>query len=648
MIQEGEGVEVRPVLYIRDKEVTQKQVGEVQHALQISVLTNQDCSSVPEALKLCAEKGWTHLICLSNPVQKKSAKWPEFQKLILERPWDIHCLVSPPAAKEKNHPLVQRLLDIGENDFRQYRSENVIYPVFLVQDFIGAKNDSFIFDRILIDCIRKRRSLHKVPFAMDPGIPVKGFWNKLWRSHYEGLLIALTSFENGTRPFHSALSLAMGVFFGCSPFYGLQTFLIISAALIFRLSFPVAFLGSQISLPPIYSLIVPLELYVGFSFTKTPFDFDGPLLVLAQTHFLSWLIGATLVGLVVAIALGTLWFFIQKSYQQKAVAWNGQMRGGKLGNAIMFRLIRWGGLPLAYFLLYFIVPYFYFFAPTARRGLAQYYSIIRPSARWFNRQFLILRHLYRFAQTIVDQAFQAAHTDVVFDINYESGDTLKPGYSQGASIMMFSHFGGWGLTTQRFSRHQKGRKIHAIKYVSEQLTSEKIFKEKKSDALEKIEIKPGQPLYMRLHQILGNGERLAIMGDRPFDNNFELVPFMGRLAPIPNTPFRIAKTYNAELSFIMGYKKTMKTYGLITESHDLSNADQKMAMNQYVSFLESCIKKHPDQWFNHYSFWSTIPTRPDGSLCEPTRYQWVGLRTDPHTLSAPLGTLKKLPSRLDE
>ena len=350
---------------------------------------------------------------------------------------------------------------------------------------------------------------------------------------------------------------------------------------------------------------------------------------MAQTHFLSWLIGAVVVGSVLALVLGFCWYRFQKSYHRKEVAWSGQMRGGRTGNAIMMKLIGLGGLPLAYFLLFFIVPYFYVFSPKARKGLTQFYKIVRPQSGWMRRQWLIIKHLYRFAQTIVDQAYQASHKELVFEIIYDDGKDIKrPGQQEGAGLLLLSHFGGWGVATQGFSRRYPGRVTNMFKYESESLTEEKVINEERREHFRKISVRPGEPIFMTLHEILDRNELLAVMGDRPFDNNIELIPFLGRLAPIPSTPFRLAKNYSAELSFIIGFKETGRKYGLATQILDDREMSIEECMKAYVSFLETYIRRYPEQWFNHYPLWTTLPTRPDGSLCLPKRYQWKAMNAE--------------------
>jgi uncharacterized protein (DUF2062 family) len=49
---------------------------------------------------------------------------------------------------------------------------------------------------------------------------------------------------------NKAFSIALGVFMGLSPFWGFQTLLVISLAVLFKLNKVLAFVASNVSLPP--------------------------------------------------------------------------------------------------------------------------------------------------------------------------------------------------------------------------------------------------------------------------------------------------------------------------------------------------------------------------------------------------------------
>ncbi len=64
-------------------------------------------------------------------------------------------------------------------------------------------------------------------------------------------------------PSKKAFSIALGVFIGLSPFWGLHTLLVLLLAFIFKLNKPIAFAFSNVSLPPFIPFIVFFSLQLG-------------------------------------------------------------------------------------------------------------------------------------------------------------------------------------------------------------------------------------------------------------------------------------------------------------------------------------------------------------------------------------------------
>jgi len=60
-----------------------------------------------------------------------------------------------------------------------------------------------------------------------------------------------------------AFSLALGIFCGIAPFWGFQTFIVIALAVLFKLNKTLAFIGSNISIPPMIPIIIISSLKVG-------------------------------------------------------------------------------------------------------------------------------------------------------------------------------------------------------------------------------------------------------------------------------------------------------------------------------------------------------------------------------------------------
>ena len=112
-----------------------------------------------------------------------------------------------------------------------------------------------------------------------------------------------------------AFSIALGIFIGLSPVWGLQTFLAISLSVVFKLNKVLTFLSSNISFPPFIPFIIAASLFIGAPFVDGntnffthEFDFE-----LVKNHLLQYIIGSMILATTVSAAFGVgFYIFLNK------------------------------------------------------------------------------------------------------------------------------------------------------------------------------------------------------------------------------------------------------------------------------------------------------------------------------------------------
>ena len=118
------------------------------------------------------------------------------------------------------------------------------------------------------------------------------------------------------------MSLAMGVFIGIIPAWGFQTFLCISIAVALRWNTALAFLGSNISIPPFIPVIVFLALQIGGFLVPSDqpihLDFDHINMEAIKIHLLQYVLGSFLLAIFASISIGLIFYLILKSASRKA------------------------------------------------------------------------------------------------------------------------------------------------------------------------------------------------------------------------------------------------------------------------------------------------------------------------------------------
>ncbi|KFF14610.1 DUF2062 domain-containing protein [Chryseobacterium soli] len=112
-----------------------------------------------------------------------------------------------------------------------------------------------------------------------------------------------------------ALSIALGVFIGLSPFWGFQTLLVISLSVLFKLNKVLAFVASNVSLPPFIPFVIATSLFLGAPFVhgdsnllSHELNFD-----LIKNNLLQYLIGSGILATTMSALSGIgVYLFLNK------------------------------------------------------------------------------------------------------------------------------------------------------------------------------------------------------------------------------------------------------------------------------------------------------------------------------------------------
>lgn len=109
-----------------------------------------------------------------------------------------------------------------------------------------------------------------------------------------------------------AFSIALGIFIGLSPFWGLHTLLVISLAVLFKLNKVLAFVASNISLPPFIPFVIAASLFLGAPFVHgdsniltQELNFD-----LVKNNLLQYVIGSAILATTMSALSGIATYLI--------------------------------------------------------------------------------------------------------------------------------------------------------------------------------------------------------------------------------------------------------------------------------------------------------------------------------------------------
>lgn len=631
VIDDGSAVPVADIL--RDSDVAP-----VLSSGRVHVLRIQKNSGKGVALKMaidsCVGRGFTHLIAIDGDGQHHAREIAKLVKVSLINPWDL--VIGQRRMDGINVPGISRFGRRFSNFWVNYQtgvrvtdsqSGFRLYPLFHVQNmkFLTKRYDFEI--EILIRLIWKNVGVREVSidvFYPEPHLRVSHFdkfTDNVRISLLNTLLVVVSLIKSQISAAKMATSLGLGVFLGCTPFYGFHTLLVAVAAFAFRLNAGLLFLGSQVSIPPLMpflvfgSVVLGRQILGGDEMTLLSFEtlkkMSVPeLIALGRDQFQAWLLGSLSLGAMLGTAVGFLFYSGLVFLRRKSTTpnWNGRSRGGTIGNWIIKNVLKNLGVTAGYFCLYFIIPYFYFFAPKARRALDEYWSLVAPGESFFFRQFRVMAHLYRFGQVMMDQTIQRNRPTQLFVAKPHGLENIKQvvDRKQGA-ILLNAHVGSWSLAIEILNSHSLALPAKVVQYRAEQAGSTG-----NDDQAEQS--------VFAIRDLLASGTPLGLMSDRPLQGRFELVRFFGRLAPFDSTPFKLAAATGAPVIMTFGFKGEVLEYMLFASEPRVyryeAGEDRQIAcarwVQDYAVQLEEKIRLYPDQWFNFFSFWSSAPTRPDG------------------------------------
>lgn len=130
----------------------------------------------------------------------------------------------------------------------------------------------------------------------------------LWKFIKEDIL------EHNASAEVKSLSVALGIFCGIAPFWGFQTLITLSVAVLCRLNKAIAFACSNISIPPMIPIIILASLRIGSIFVKGDIlPKSGEITMeYVKNNLLQYLIGSIILALSSATLLGGITYIILK------------------------------------------------------------------------------------------------------------------------------------------------------------------------------------------------------------------------------------------------------------------------------------------------------------------------------------------------
>ncbi|HNW82257.1 MAG TPA: lipid A biosynthesis acyltransferase [bacterium] len=283
--------------------------------------------------------------------------------------------------------------------------------------------------------------------------------------------------------------------------------------------------------------------------------------------------------------------------------WTGKSRGGSTGYKLFNIFLKYGGLPLAYFVLKFVALYFMVSAPVSVKSLYRYFRTAHNYGR-FRSFYSIYLNFIALGETIIDRMAVIMGMSDKFSFNFEDEPVLRKSVESTEGCLMISaHVGNWQVAQAFLHRFSRNKVNIVMLDVENERIKQFIKNSVGGDNVNILLMNKGMDYLLDLVKAFKNKEVVCLHGDRFIEGSRTAeVDFFSMKAEFPLGPFALAKKFKVPASFTFVMKTGRKNYSFYaTEAKVYDNEAEMMA--DFVKSLENILKKYPLQWYNYFPFW---------------------------------------------
>ncbi len=274
------------------------------------------------------------------------------------------------------------------------------------------------------------------------------------------------------------------------------------------------------------------------------------------------------------------------------------------------------GRPVARLCLYPITLYFYFRRPYERRVSYAFLqrAFGRPANAW-----QVLRHIHRFAGTILDRVFLLADHFKAFEVNVDGLEQLTSRVRPDRGVLLLGAHVGSGEVLRVLAQDSDAPRVCVVLDTLKTPALTDLLHALNPEIARNVidASRPSNEIVLAMSEALQSGALTTFLADRARGHESTVVvDFMGAPAAFPAAPFLLGAVLKVPVVLCLGMYRGGNRYDLYFEAFadqlDLPRrtrqADLVAVVQRYAARLEHHVRQDPYNWFNWHDFWDLDAT----------------------------------------
>lgn len=286
--------------------------------------------------------------------------------------------------------------------------------------------------------------------------------------------------------------------------------------------------------------------------------------------------------------------------------------GGQFAISLIAAIALKCGRPAARLCLYPITLYFFLRRRYERRVSYAFLerAFGRPASAW-----QVLRHIHRFASTMLDRVFLLSDRPAHFDTRVHGlADLVSRMRPDRGVLLLGAHVGSFEALRVLAVERPDVRVCAVLDTQKTPALTGILHSLNPAIARNVIDAsRPGTEIVLALGEALHEGALATLLADRARAREATvIVEFMGSPAAFPVAPFLIASVLKVPVVLCIGMYRGGKRYDLYFEAfadelalpRRARKAELRAVVQRYATRLEHYVRQDPYNWFNWHDFWN--------------------------------------------